>query len=263
MLAAPYGNTGMTTEEAQPWLRQVWDYANHRGRYAGEQYEFNVYVVDKERSWTNVACKEPLVEHFRPCDIYELNMADKYLTDAYRNSVSRIVVHEFSHMFTLSSRIAFDDVSEPRPDLNAIAHLYFTMEYGCPDVKRSELLADAVATAAVPSYRHYYWDDCGYDAVPDEAVDVGRSLLAGEYPQWFIDTYGLGDGQYALRQLWADYRAHAESRGTYWTLLWAWQMRDAFGFGYCEPLRAADAVYRGGTVANPWSSGDDDGATCS
>ena len=64
--------------------------------------------------------------------------------------------------------------------------------------------ADVLEVSVLPSSAAGYWPDCGFGTdIAEEAFDVVASLLAGEYPQWFADRYGLEDGGFALSEFWA------------------------------------------------------------
>ena len=76
-----------------------------------------------------------------------------------------------------------------------------------------------------------------------------------------MDEYGLPDGGFALRRLWTDVIA-LERLDPFPKQLLVWQLRDAFGTGYCSYDKTADAAYRGAYVPNPWAAGDTDGARC-
>lgn len=264
-LASPYYDTGETVEQAQPWMRQAWEFATRSGRFAGQQYEFSIEVGD-DGSWVHSACRGDRIALLKPCSIYTMSIDRKYLGDTsqLRFQPIWIIAHEFAHLLAQSSAVPLDASSEPNDELNALALLHFTTEYDCGDVPATELMVDSVALAAFPSSPPTYWDNCGRKTAPATALAVAQSLLDGEHSPWFIDTYGLPDGGFALQRLWADYRAVGADQSTYWNFLWAWQMQDAFGSGYCDNGDVADVVYfdRGGVV-NPWSSGDDDRAGCS
>ena len=269
MLASSYeGDTSVTVEEKYPWLRQAWDYATKSGDYAGLDYEFEVGAYDGPLPWVALECypstsQQPLAR----CEATSLRMPREFLTEQFVTGqyvfiLRRILAHELAHVFTLASTISRDGIQDPRPDLNAIAMLYFHEEYSCQDPP-SELIADAMKVLVFPSSWGSYWYDCGfgYD-IPQEALDVAQSLLSGEYPDWFGEEYGLTDGGFALRQLWRDVIGSQNTIDPFYKQLWVWQLRHAFGAGFCSPQSAAEAAYRRGGQANPWSSGDNDKASC-
>ena len=87
-------------------------------------------------------------------------------------------------------------------------------------------------------------------------------MLSGEYPAWLDDEYGLDGGGYTLRRLWRDVIDSHLTIDVFNKQLWVWQLQNAFGSRYCSPQQAADSAYRGGSLTNPWSSADDDRASC-
>ena len=199
MLSAPYGNTGQTFAQAQPWLRQVWDYANHTGRYADLRYDFTISFVS-HKSAVSSGCIGSRVQSLQPCSTYDLLIEQEIPNGEHtQEDATDIIVHEFAHILTLTPEISVDGVAEPAPDLNAIALLHFASEYDfCEDPK--ELLADAVLMASFHDRspkdlpRHGYWDDCGHGSIPQDALDVAHSILNGQYPDWFLGTYGEATG---------------------------------------------------------------------
>ena len=269
MLASSYeADTSLTVEEKHPWLRQAWDYATKSGDYAGLDYEFEVGAYDGPIPWVALECypstsQQPLAR----CEATSLRMPREFLTEQFVTGqyvfiLRRILAHELAHVFTLASTISRDGIQDPRPDLNAIAMLYFHEEYSCQDPP-SELIADAMKVLVFPSSWGSYWYDCGfgYD-IPQEALDVAQSLLSGEYPDWFGEEYGLTDGGFALRRLWREVIDSQYTIDVFYKQLWVWQLRHAFGTGYCSPQSASEAAYRGGGQTNPWSRGDNDNASC-
>ena len=269
MLASSYeADTTLTVEEKYPWLRQAWDYATKSGDYAGLYYEFEVGAYDGPLPWVALECypstsQQPLSR----CEATSLKMPREFLTEQFVTGqyvfiLRRILAHELAHVFTLASTISRDGIQDPRPDLNAIAMLYFHEEYSCQDPP-SELIADAMKVLVFPSSWGSYWYDCGfgYD-IPQQALDVAQSLLSGEYPDWFGEEYGLTDGGVALRRLWRDVIDSQNTIDVFYKQLWVWQLRHAFGTGYCSLHSATEAAYRGGGQTNPWSLGDNDNASC-
>lgn len=275
MLGSPYeGDPALTVEQRHPWLRQSWDYANRTGIYADQDYDFRVSVSDTFQTQVLLECRPGVPElSLAPCEPVSLDMETFWVDPQHgmvrgRNTMAlqTTLAHELAHVFTESSVISRDGIAAARPDLNAVAMLYFFEffdEAQCP-FPPSELLADAMQVAVFPSSHGGYTYDCGYGyEMPQEMLDVVQSLLAGEYPRWFLEEYGTGQkGGFALRRLWREVVDSELRIDPFYKQLWVWQLRDAFGDGYCSWERAADSAYRGGPLPNPWSGADNDAAGC-
>ena len=235
------GNPLLTVEEKHPWLRQAWDYATHSGNYADMDYQFQLRTNNDDIPWVSWEChtstSEPPLGQCVPTilTIPTFLLTDRYITGVYASMLHSMLAHELSHVFTLSSKISRDGIHEARPDLNAVAMLYFHEEYSCVEPP-GELLADVLQVMVFPSSWGSYWYGCGYEYdMPEEAIGAVQSLLEGEYPDWFVDEYRLSEGGYALRQLWSDVVDSRNTIDVFYMQTWVWQLRNAFGSGYCSP----------------------------
>ena len=189
-------------------------------------------------------------------------LVDSYLTGPYRALLDRVLAHELGHVFTLAPRIAVDGTSRPRPDLKAIAMVYFFVERRCNSGPFFELIADVFGVSVLPTSVAGYWTACGFgDEISEEAFDVVESVLAGEYPQWFVDRYGLEDGGFALNEFWA-HVVETNDVSTFQKQGLVWQLRGAFGPGYCSWRLTFLASKKSIVLFNPWSSEDDNETNC-
>ena len=261
MMAQPSEeDTTRTIEEHNPWLREAWDYANHQGDYAEGDHDFEILVNDSEVPWVRSLCEG--IGHFYVCEPDALTipvsfMADRYVEGSIRTLRSSFA-HELGHVFAETASIPNEAGGEPRPDLKALGLIYFDQNYSCPRSPTNELMADALRILVYPSTRGTgYWARCT-DGVSDDLAVV-ESIMQGQYSDWFVTAYGQPDGGFALRQLWNYITGHPDQ---FYKNDWLWMMRDAFTHGYCNPLAAGQAVYRGWPLANPWSRGDSDAASC-
>ena len=188
-------------------------------------------------------------------------MNDRYINGEHDHILQATIVHELAHVFTLTSTVARDRAADPRPDLKAITILYFDDAYDCEESPPNELMADALMVAALPNKWGSYWFDCDYGYnIPTAALAAANSLTAGKYPNWFDQTYAAESGDYQLRTLWTDILESSNTLGTFHKQRIVWQMKDAFGDGYCSYENTADSAYRGASLPNPWSNHDDDDA---
>lgn len=274
MLASPsQHDASITVEEHSPWLRQAWDFATRSGRYAGMEYKFDInFRGDIPIIPLECFPTEP-GEHLARCapsgiEFPEWHLDDEYLTGELAHILWSTMAHELAHVFTMSSLVAPDRVREPRPDLYAIAMLALFRQHSDParyECDGRELLADTLQVMAFPATWGGYWFDCkGEEHHPPEEVGafaIVKSMLNGEYPDWFVEEYGLPDGGFALRRVWADVIA-LEELDPFPKQLLVWQLRDAFGAGYCSYEAAADSAYRRAPLPNPWGTGDTDEAGC-
>ena len=252
-------------EQVHPWLRQAWDYANHTGAYADLGHEFEIETIQARGAATLLECY--VHEVLTRCEpsrliVGEDFLVDSYLTGPYRALLDRVLAHELGHVFTLAPRIAVDGASRPRPDLKAIAMVYFFVERRCDSGPFFELIADVFGVSVLPTSVAGYWTACGFgDEISEEAFDVVESVLAGEYPQWFVDRYGLEDGGFALNEFWA-HVVETNDVSTFQKQGLVWQLRGAFGPGYCSWRSAALASKKWIVLFNPWSSEDDNETNC-
>ena len=270
MLAQPWRtDPSMTVGQAFPWLRETWDYATHAGAYEDLEYDFTVGVGGTTPHTINGCYFDdpddpgPLV----PCDSYglyvpESRMTDEYVTGPHKWSLQGTLVHEMAHIFTMSSRVSADGAAASRPDLNAIAMMYFFIEHRCTAGPYFELIADAFELSVYPTAVTGYWRPCGLDDDHGESFDIVSSILAGEYPQWFVDRYGLDGGGFALRRFWSDTRTTYDFVDPLFPQFLQWQLRGAFGSGYCDWNAAKGSARGWNDVTNPWSFQDVDDSGC-
>ena len=262
-------DASLTVEEKHPWLRQTWDYIQKTGKYASLNYEFELRANSSEIPWVAFECFESTADQpLGRCQATSFTMTkdlltDEFMTGRYAFILKSILAHELAHVFKFSSPISRDGTAVARPDLNAVAMMYFHHEYDCVEPP-GELMADVMQVMVYPSSWGGYWYDCGYGyEMPAQAIEVVQSMLSGEYPDWFTEKYGLTDGGFALRRLWRDTIDSELTIDPFYKQLWVWQLRDAFGSRYCDPQSVARSAYMGyREPTNPWSNADDDKAGC-
>ena len=274
MLASPsQHDPSMTVEEKSLWLRQAWEFATKSGHYAEMDYEF---VIEFQGPIPIVILECYPVrsgEYLVPCAPSRLHFPESHLDDKYIvGELSHILwsamAHELAHIFTMSSLVSSDDGGEgPRPDLYAISMLALFKQHSAPsdyNCDGRELLADTLQVTVFPATWGGYWFSCKGEHHPpdeDDAHAIVQSLLDGQYPDWFEEEYGLPNGGFALRRVLTDVIA-LEKIDPFPKQLLVWQLRDAFGVGYCSYQAAADSAYRSAYLPNPWATGDTDEAGC-
>lgn len=273
MLASPSQHDAtMTVEGHSPWLRQAWDFATRSGRYAGMEYDFEIRFGGEIPIIPLECYPVGPGEYLARCapsglDFPEDLLGDEYMAGELTHILWSTMAHELAHVFTMSSLVAPDASRDPRSDLYAVAMLALFKQHSDPaiyDCDGRELIADALQVMAFPATWGGYWFSCkGEHHPPDEegALAIAQSMLDGEYPEWFTEEYGLPDGGFALRQVWTDVIA-LEELDPFPKQLLVWQLRDAFGTGYCSYQAAADSAYRRAPLPNPWATGDTDEAGC-
>ena len=273
MLASPsQHDASMTVEEQSPWLRQAWDFATKSGNYAEMDYEFEIEFQGQIPIVILECYPVEPGEYLVPCapsrlDFPESRLDDKYIVGEFSHILWTTMAHELAHIFTMASLVSPDDGQEPRPDLYAISMLALFKQHSDPSnyyCDGRELLADTLQVTAFPATWGGYWFSCkGEHHPPDEdgAHAIVQSLLDGQYPDWFMEEYGLPNGGFALRRVWTDVIA-LEKLDPFPKQLLVWQLRGAFGAGYCSYEAAADSAYRRAHLPNPWATGDTDEAGC-
>ena len=165
--------------------------------------------------------------------------------------VTRIIVHEYAHHFTLDHEAANETTAI------GIGWVYFTDALIGSTCLVSEIYADLVTYVTLGGTGHTYITGCSAirtgDLPTTESQNVARSVISGETPQWFTTTYSDGSGGMDLDSLWADTRVAAFSLVPY-------LLRDLAG-GYCsneEAVWAFDTWKRQAQHAgygNPWVDG--------
>ena len=273
MLASPsQHDASMTVEEQSPWLRQAWDFATKSGNYAEMDYEFEIEFQGQIPIVILKCYPVEPGEYLVPCapsrlDFPESRLDDKYIVGEFSHILWTTMAHELAHIFTMSTLVSPDDGQDPRPDLYAISMLALFKQHSDPSnyyCDGRELLADTLQVTAFPATWGGYWFSCkGEHHPPDEdgAHAIVQSLLDGQYPDWFMEEYGLPNGGFALRRVWTDVIA-LEKLDPFPKQLLVWQLRGAFGAGYCSYEAAADSAYRRAHLPNPWATGDTDEAGC-
>ena len=162
----------------------------------------------------------------------------------------RIIIHEMAHAFTLANRVT------DAPGPLAIAHLYFdslNLQGGLRGCEPRELYADVLTMLTLDIDESSYWKTCNGDNAQREAqaLDVLRSAVDGEMPQWFADTYTDAEDEPDLERLWTDVQ---DLPGREWNVV-VYQLRDAFG-GYCNNrLTWMSMQYSEDKLTQPWMDG--------
>ena len=175
------------------------------------------------------------------------------------------IIHELGHILTLTNRL----VEQPGPV--AVAWLYFdklSRYLQHPSWESCyvgfELMADVMVMDMLGTdVNTDYWPKCSaptdeaFAATEAEALEVVRSMLAGEMPPWFADTYHDSEGNPDLELLWSDVREISrwsvedlradEPRVVYF-------LRNEFG-GYCSHAAAVNGLPELSATRNPWRDG--------
>ena len=175
------------------------------------------------------------------------------------------IIHELGHILSLTNRL----VEQPGPV--AVAWLYFdklSRYLQHPSWESCyvgfELMADVMVMDMLGTdVKTDYWPKCSaptdeaFAATEAEALEVVRSMLAGEMPPWFADTYHDSEGNPDLELLWSDVREISrwsvedqradEPRVVYF-------LRNEFG-GYCSHAAAVNGLPELSATRNPWRDG--------
>ena len=254
-----------------PWLGEVWEYI--REREAAPTPLPEVFGIKGFRfsTRTNSYTIAGVASIGRDCED-----ARTLICKAAGDSVSvtsnsssrwmrRVTVHELGHIYTKSN----DAPSNPLAIVAGYLYLLDLLSsYGYSDVDCGvteltepdpgadvdELYAEVAAYTLLAGTDPYYsgliltnWQRCLAGA-PENWIEVARSTLDGDIPQWFYDTYRHTDGSYDLDALWADVSFLSSSD---WEFV-VYAFKDKFG-GYCNLYS-----YEGN---NPWRDGGCQGAT--
>ena len=226
--------------DSHPWLRQTWSYLTDR--------DAAFIFVRGMRSLARFVCQNSP-------DIHECYASSIEVSRPRGNGSVATITHELAHVFTIATGAA----AKTAPV--AIGFLYFEemarklKSQGASSICTSEeLYADALTMVVHPeesSSSRYYWSQCVDEDTDhtEEALTVARSVVAGEMPSWFADTYHDEANEPDLEALWSDVLRVSGVN----PLSVSVNLRDAFG-GYCyEDI----ALWRGNLFSNPWR-GDDD-----
>ena len=230
-------------EADHPWLRKVWAYMSEPG--------FDLVVLDApaHRGEVAISCGESSVSGLEDCEAQELRMGVDYLED------EGVIIHEMANIYTLANDIA----SDPAP--LGIAHLYFdSLDSDC---RAHDLYADVMTIGVLGHVQLAHWGECNRtnangidDTLTQQALALVESVLDGEMPKWFADTYNDTDGTADLERVWADLKAvEVDEEDELDTRIpVVYQLRDAFG-GYCNSEKAGESVFDDGVTRNPWQDG--------
>ena len=238
LLMKEYADEKQTTF---PWVLETWNYLDR-------------YEVPVEVGPTPGLGSVPLL----PCvssytdgdDGLKECHVEKFKILQIEDPKPRIIIHEMAHAFTLANRVT------DAPGPLAIAHLYFdslNLQGGLRGCEPRELYADVLTMLTLDIYESSYWKTCNGDNAQREAqaLDVLRSAVDGEMPQWFADTYTDAEDEPDLERLWTDVQ---DLPGREWNVV-VYQLRDAFG-GYCNNrLTWMSMQYSEDKLTQPWMDG--------
>ena len=175
------------------------------------------------------------------------------------------IIHELAHVYTMSNQLP----AHPAPI--AVAWIYFDglsnyleHPFWLTCYTGFELMADVMVMEMLGTdVTTDYWPKCtapteeALASAETEALEVVRSMMAGEMPLWFADTYHDPEGNPELERLWSDVKAISrwspedrragEPRVVY-------QLRNEFG-GYCSHAAAVNGLPERSATRNPWRDG--------
>ena len=235
-----------TREAASPWLRHAWDTLETSGarlatRPSGGPGHWDWWCLETEEETGLTTCTTNSIA-------------------IRRIGNETVVVHELAHVYTL-------DVLATEPDHQTAAGLALVFfeslrpnSASCPS---HEYLADVITVLTLgDGIEASYWHGCAPDGRPQEtvaaAMEVAGSVLSGELPAWFAETYGDASGNPDLEKLWDDVvNARPEAGrpvGNLWRYVVLFHLRNSFG-GYCDNQKAEDAIFGRGHARNPWRDG--------
>ena len=238
LLMKEYADEKQTTF---PWVLETWNYLDR-------------YEVPVEVGPTPGLGSVPLL----PCvssytdgdDGLKECHVEKFKILQIEDPKPRIIIHEMAHAYSLANRVT------DAPGPLAIAHLYFdslNLQGGLRGCEPRELYADVLTMLTLDIDESSYWKTCNGDNAQREAqaLDVLRSAVDGEMPQWFADTYTDAEDEPDLERLWTDVQ---DLPGREWNVV-VYQLRDAFG-GYCNNrLTWMSMQYSEDKLTQPWMDG--------
>ena len=193
---------------------------------------FDLVVLDDpaQQGQAAISCGESSVSGLEGCEAQELRIGVNYLDD------ERVVIHEMAHIYTLANDIASEPASL------GIAHRYFDsldLDFNpLSDCRPEELYADVMMIGVLGRVRLAHWGECNGtnangidDTLTQQALTVVESVLGGQVPQWFADTYNDTAGTADLERVWADLKAVEvdEEDKLDHRIPVVYQLRDAFG----------------------------------
>ena len=238
LLMKEYADEKQTTF---PWVLETWKYL--------DRYEVPVEVGPTEGFGSVI---------FLPCGSLYTNGDDglkechveKFKILQIEDPKPRIIIHEMAHVYSLANRVT------EAPGPLAIAHLYFdslNLQGGLRGCEPRELYADVLTMLTLDIDESSYWKTCNGDNAQREAqaLDVLRSAVDGEMPQWFADTYTDAEDEPDLERLWTDVQDLPRIERN----VAVYQLRDAFG-GYCNNrLTWKSMQYSEDKLTQPWMDG--------
>ena len=238
LLMKEYADEKQTTF---PWVLETWNYLDR-------------YEVPVEVGPTPGLGSVPLL----PCvssytdgdDGLKECHVEKFKILQIEDPKPRIIIHEMAHAYSLANRVT------DAPGPLAIAHLYFdslNLQGGLRGCEPRELYADVLTMLTLDIDESSYWKTCNRGNAQREAqaLDVLRSAVDGEMPQWFADTYTDAEGEPDLERLWTDVQ---DLPSREWNVA-VYQLRDAFG-GYCNNrLTWMSMQYSEDKLTQPWMDG--------
>ena len=238
LLMKEYADEKQTTF---PWVLETWNYL--------DRYEVPVEVGPTPGFGSVI---------FLPCGSLYTNGDDglkechveKFKILQIEDPKPRIIIHEMAHVYSLANRVT------EAPGPLAIAHLYFdslNLQGGLRGCEPRELYADVLTMLTLDIDESSYWETCNGDNAQREAqaLDVLRSAVDGEMPQWFADTYTDAEDEPDLERLWTDVQDLPRIERN----VAVYQLRDAFG-GYCNNrLTWKSMQYSEDKLTQPWMDG--------
>ena len=238
LLMKEYADAKQTTF---PWVLETWKYL--------DRYEVPVEVGPTPGfgSVIFLPCGSPYTngdDGLKECHV------EKFKILQIEDPKPRIIIHEMAHVYSLANRVT------EAPGPLAIAHLYFdslNLQGGLRGCEPRELYADVLTMLTLDIDESSYWKTCNGDNAQREAqaLDVLRSAVDGEMPQWFADTYTDAEDEPDLERLWTDVQDLPRIERN----VAVYQLRDAFG-GYCNNrLTWKSMQYSEDKLTQPWMDG--------
>ena len=238
LLMKEYADAKQTTF---PWVLETWNYL--------DRYEVPVEVGPTPGfgSVILLPCGSPYTngdDGLKECHV------EKFKILQIEDPKPRIIIHEMAHVYSLANRVT------EAPGPLAIAHLYFdslNLQGGLRGCEPRELYADVLTMLTLDIDESSYWKTCNGDNAQREAqaLDVLRSAVDGEMPQWFADTYTDAEDEPDLERLWTDVQDLPRIERN----VAVYQLRDAFG-GYCNNrLTWKSMQYSEDKLTQPWMDG--------
>ena len=194
LLMKEYADEKQTTF---PWVFETWTYL--------DENEVPVVIEgDKAGGSYSGGCSSSYTDGD---DGLRMCHAERVRIGQIGNPKPHVIIHEMAHVYTLSNRITHT------PGPLGIAHLYFAslnLEGGNNGCESIELYADVLTMLTLDIDKSGYWKTCnrGNEERQAQTLDVVRSAINGEMPQWFADTYIDSEGEPSLERLWTEVVSH-------------------------------------------------------